>query len=135
MMPVYAVTWKEVLNDISGSDGLMLADESLCYEYYSKELRGNFPKLIKSNSVDELQAEIEKHKTENSLNIFLIILGRESTKSELNSDVIDYVKLIGEKVYEKKYFELDPSYRKIKSKILGRDEYEAKLTLYKYKIN
>lgn len=130
MMPVYASPWKDIMKTLEGEEGLILVDESFCYEYYVEELKNDFPKLIKASSVDELRTEL----AQNPRYIFLILTGRESTKSEIKNDIIGYITKIGILIYERKYLQLEESYRKIKSKIFGRDTYDAKFVLYKYKL-
>lgn len=135
LMPVYATPWKEVLSDLNGNEGIILVDESLCYKYYQNMLRGVYPVFRNPQTISELTNDAENSFSKNhSRNIFLIIMGRESTKVELNKDVIDYIQTKGTKLFEKKYLIQDESYKKIKSRILKRNSYDAKLTLFKYEL-
>lgn len=129
LMPVYATPWKEVLDDLKGSSGTILVDESLCYEYYRSVRQGVYPTLLVPDSVHDLYTS-----TGQPLYIFLILMGRESTEPELRKEVVEYVQTKGTKLYERKFLLLDESYRSIKSRILGRDTYDAKLTLLKYEL-
>ncbi|TAK63460.1 MAG: hypothetical protein EPO24_04245, partial [Bacteroidetes bacterium] len=84
LMPVYATPWKEVISDLQGEQGIILVDESLCYEYYQLQIDEDVPELVKPASRDELQHIIAaKQQSSPSFFLFLILIGRESTEPEV----------------------------------------------------
>jgi hypothetical protein len=129
LMPVYATPWKEVLDDVKGESGIILVDESLCYSYYRSTRQGTYPALQAPESIHDLYTS-----TDQQPHVFLVLMGRESTEPELRKDIVEYITTRGTKLFERKYLLLDESYRNIKSRILGRDTYDAKLTLLKYEL-
>ena len=134
LMPVYATPWKEVLRDLRDEDGMIFADEGLCYDYYQNHLGGAYPVLQRFSSARDLSDKVTERLAEHpeGVSVYVIIQGRESTESEISLDLITYLQGNGSLEYEKKYLLLDESYRTIKSRILHRESYVAKVTLYKY---
>jgi hypothetical protein len=113
----------------------MLADESHCYVYYRNARKGVYPELRKFNSIEDLSSEIAQSASQHQpLPVILIMMGRESTETEVGEEVVNYIQTKGTKIYERKYLVLDDEYRRIKSRITGRDTYDAKLTLLKYEL-
>jgi hypothetical protein len=135
MMPVYAIPWKEVMEDLRGKDGMIFSDESLCYEYYRNHLDGVYPDLMKSASFQDIAAEIrERLSNEEPLSVFVVLTGRESTGSEVDKEIVTHLATVGKRVSQRKYLFIDEDYRSIKSKLTGRDSYDAKLTLFEYEL-
>ncbi len=135
MMPVYASPWKEIFSSLNKTRGLIISDESEVYKYYYNQLFDVpykiFPTLISVQSLDELKSELSIHKTKN---LFLLTTGRESTELEINTEIIDYLKLHGKKLNEQKFLLIDEDYKKFKNKILQRSSYDAKFTVTQYQL-
>ncbi len=55
IMPVYASPWKSVVHDLQGTKGIIISDESLCYDYYRRQSEGIYPLLLKPKTVDDLK--------------------------------------------------------------------------------
>ena len=134
LMPVYATPWKEVLGDLRDRDGLIFADEGLCYSYYQNHLQGTYPELQQFSSVNELSEKVLENLTEHpeGVAVYVLLQGRESTESQISPSVITYLQENGTLEYARKYLPIDDTYQRIKSKILHRESYDAKITLYKY---
>jgi hypothetical protein len=134
LMPVYATPWKEVLGDMRDRDGLIFADEGLCYSYYQNHLQGTYPELQQFTSVNDLSEKVLEKLTEHpeGVAVYVLLQGRESTESQISPSVMAYLQGNATLEYSKKYLPIDETYRKIKSKILHRESYDAKVTLYKY---
>ncbi len=128
-MPVYASPWKAVLAEIEGEKGFILADETEVYKYYSSHLEGKYPEVVNPNTPEELKKILTE---KNIYSIFLLTLGRESTEPTINIELIEYIKSNFKQVSEKKFLYIDESYKKIKSKLLKRESYDAKFTLQKF---
>lgn len=129
LMPVYATPWKVIMHDIENRSGWILADESLCYEYYQNHLDGSFPQLKKFSTTSEIEQAV---KNESPSNIFLLQMGRESTESEIPEEIVQYFREKFTTAGVSKYLIIDESYRIIKAKLLKRDSYDAKVTLYHF---
>jgi hypothetical protein len=134
LMPVYATPWKEVLGEMRDQDGLIFADEGLCYSYYQNHLQGTYPELQQFTSVSDLSEKVLEKLTEHpeGIAVYVLLQGRESTESQISPAVMAYLQGNATLEYAKKYLPIDETYRKIKSKILHRESYDAKVTLYKY---
>jgi mannosyltransferase len=129
LMPVYATPWKQIMNDVEHHSGWMIADESLCYEYYQHHLSGSFPQLKKFSSVSELRQSMNSEKPSN---VYLLQMGRESTESEIPEEIVHFLQETFTPSRVSKYLVIDESYRTVKAKLLKRDSYDAKVTLYHF---
>jgi len=129
LMPVYASPWKAILAEIEGEKGIILADETEVYKYYSSHLEGEYPEDVNPNTPEELKKILTE---KNIYSIFLLTLGRESTEPTINIELIEYIRSNFKQVSEKKFLYIDESYKKIKNKILKRESYDAKFTLQKF---
>jgi len=127
-MPVYASPWKAVVHDLEGTKGIVISDESLCYDYYRQQREGNFPFLLKPKTV----ADVKEIAHDSS--ITLILVGRESTGSEVHQEVIDYLNANAKLIGTRKYLSIDKEYQEFKSTILHRPSYDAKITVFHYEL-
>lgn len=128
LQPVYATPWKEVLDELEGQDGIVVADEDLCFEYYHVRTQNPLPPLWNGKSESDQEAW-QKGQT-----VFLILTGRDSSPPGVREDVVQRIRERGTLVKEQKYVVLKESYRRFKGRITGRDSYDAKLTLYTYQL-
>lgn len=136
LMPVYATPWKEVVDDLEGKEGLLIADESLCYEYYQRQRGGKVPKLVKPATAQALDDELRTEAAGSSpVKVFVLMMGRESTEEEVRPEIIGEMRSRGRVVSEQKYLRLDETYRAMKRKLTGRDAYDSKLRLQEYEVS
>jgi len=135
LMATYAVPWKEVIRDLNGKDGIILCDESIHYDYYSKQTEGVYPELINPISVNDLSITIQERLIKKRhLTVFLILIGRDTSICTIEGEIVDYIQKTGNLVSLRKYLMIDERYRKIRSMILGRESYDAKISLYEYEM-
>ncbi len=128
IMPVYASPWKTVVHDLQGTKGIIISDESLCYDYYRGQSEGAFPLLLKPKTVDDLNGIVRDS------SITLILVGRESTESEVHQEIIDFLNANAKLTGTKKYLPIDKEYQELKSTILHRPSYDAKITVFHYEL-
>jgi uncharacterized membrane protein len=131
IMPVYASPWKEMMASLHEVDGAIIADESSVYRYYQNHLPGKYPSLIDSSSISHLEKEISNH---NFKKIAILVSGRDSTRSEIPQELMEYIRSKWEHIDTRKYMIIDKRYRKLKEKILARDSYDAKFSISIYRI-
>jgi hypothetical protein len=122
LMPVYATPWREVMRDLRDQPGVVIADERRCYEYYRERLPGSHPEPVEAIPRD-------------ADTVFLIALGRESTEPDVSAELAGELETRGSLEWEKKYLPIDESYRRFKARLTGRDTYDAKVTLRKYRLS
>lgn len=134
LMPVYAAPWKEVIREVQGTPGLILVDESSCYEYYRERSHSVFPRRIAPESIQELNDEIQAQGQGRDTEVAIILTGRESTQPEIPEIIIEHLKLHGAVLSQKRFVVVDAKYRALKAKILKRDSYDAKITITTYKL-
>ncbi len=134
LMPVYASPWKEVLRDLKDSGGVVISDESISYEFYRKsEGEGSYPVMLRPESVPDLSRAVDSMSAENRpVRVYLILTGRESTEPEVRAEIVGYLASRGKLEGTRKYVPIDEEYRRIKSLILHRPGYDAKVTVYQY---
>ena len=84
--------------------------------------------------MNELSEKVLDNLTEHpeGVAVYVLLQGRESTESQISPSVITYLQENGTLEYARKYLPIDDTYQRIKSKILHRESYDAKITLYKY---
>ena len=128
IMPVYASPWKAVVHDLQGTKGIVVSDESLCYDYYRRQSEGIFPLLLKPKTVEDLKEIVHDS------SITLILVGRESTESEVHQEIIDYLNANAKLIGTKKYLPIDKEYQGFKSTILHRPSYDAKIMVFHYEL-
>jgi hypothetical protein len=133
-MPVYAIPWKAVVGELSGAGGVAVVDENLCYRYYAGRAGGpRYPELVEPRSAEEMQEIIDRRRRGRSgVDVYVVVTGRESTEPQVPPAVLAHLLANARLAGTRKYLPIDPAYRRVKARLLGRDSYDAKLTLYHF---
>lgn len=127
LMPAYASPWKQIVEQVRGRGGYIAVDELMVYEHYTLGREKEYPKAINQNSrIDTIPLAAK------SANVFIVVAGRESTPSQLDSAGMAFIGREYRIAKKTEFLTLDEDYRAWKKKLTKRDEYTAKFTLYEY---
>jgi len=130
-MPVYAVPWREVVDELAGRDGVLLADELACVRYYHERLAAPRPRLL--DDAEAVLAPLRAGQAPDStITVHVFLTERESTAGELSPDIISLLTTHGRLLRHDRHVRYDDTYRWIKSTLLRRPPGEAKLHVYEF---
>jgi len=127
--PTYAVPTRAILRTIDEQDrpGDVIASEAASgFDYYYT--LGDAPRPHFTD-FDAARAHIE---TQRSPRVWLIRLGRDSTLASAPTDFVEWLSAVYDRIGTWSFGPVDPIYQQLKTRILGREVYSHKATVWLY---
>ncbi|NLE44129.1 MAG: hypothetical protein GX620_05375, partial [Chloroflexi bacterium] len=128
--PTYAVPTRSILAYIRNNQqtgDIIFSESDSGLDFYLNQTDGPTPHFV-----DHELTKTYIQRTE-SLRVWLLSLGRDSTRSNETSDLIGWLEQQGYLLKEERgYIEVDPIYREIKSRALGYPAYRHRAVLRLY---
>ena len=138
LVPVYAVPWKQAFQDVesacsTGTNTLITDDELIADLYHERGDWSFRPYRIggrmRRENPEQLLRELRALAPERC---HLLVTGRDSTHNPIPSELLGWLDREYERVEDQGYVAIDPTYRQLKSRVLGREGYDYKLRRWVY---
>jgi Dolichyl-phosphate-mannose-protein mannosyltransferase len=129
--PIYAVPMREIVTEIvaeSQAGDVVISDSDTGFAFYYTRGRQPMPYLSSTefNTAITFLQEHQPHR------VWLLTFGRDRSRDQTPSDLIDWLRRQYTLVREQGYAEQDPSYQRIKATLLHRPVYRYKLLVQLY---
>lgn len=127
--PTYAVPTRAILRTIetqAQAADVIASETASGFSYYYALSDQSWPHFTDFDQAREFIA------AQHSPRVWLILLGRDSTREQTPTSFIDFLGRDYNLVQSWGFGPVDPIYQKLKSRILGREVYANKATLYLY---